>query len=109
MLESVKPGDKLWVSSSNGGGGVAVVKRITPKGFVVAAYGKAEVTFRQDGNERTSDTWLWRMARPITDEDVAEMRLEALRRKVQVSVNSTADTLTSEQCQAILRIIKDGE
>ena len=36
MLENVKPGDKLWVSSSNGGGGVATVKRITPKGFVVA-------------------------------------------------------------------------
>lgn len=109
MLESVKPGDKLWVSSSNGGGGVAVVKRITPRGFVVASYGNGEVTFRQDGHERTSDTWHWRMARPITDDDIAEMRIAALRTNTQRAVNAHIGALTEEQCQAIVRIIKDGE
>ena len=109
MLENVKPGDKLWVSSSNGGGGVATVKRITPKGFVVASYGNGEVTFRQDGHERTSDTWHWRMARPITDEDVAEMRLETLRRRTWGAFAVAIDNFTDEQCQAVLRIIKDGK
>ena len=109
MLENVKPGDKLWVTSSAGVGGVAVVKRITPKGLVVAAYGKAEVTFRQDGHERTSDTWHWRMARPITDEDAAEMRLETLRRRTWGAFAVAIDNFTDEQCQAVLRIIKDGE
>ena len=105
MLENVKPGDKLWVSSSNGGGGVATVKRITPKGFVVAAYGKAEVTFRQDGHERTGDTWHWRTARPITDDEIAQVRLDALRDKAHRAVNAHIETLTIEQCQAILSIL----
>ena len=109
MLENVKPGDNLWVISSNGGGGVAVVKRITPKGFVVAAYGKAEVTFRQDGHERTSDTWHWRMARPITDEDIADARLDAFRRHTWGAFAVAIDDFTAEQCHAVMRIIKDGK
>ncbi len=106
MLENVKVGDNLLVSSSNGSSGVATVKRITPKGFVVATYGDSEVTFRRDGNERTSDTWHWKTARPITDEDIADMRLEAMRNKVHRLIDSYIGTLTAEQCQKIMDIIK---
>lgn len=108
MLENVKVGDKLLVSS-NGGSKIATVKRITPKGFIVVTYGNGEVTFRSDGHERTSDAWHWRTARPITDDDIAEMRIAALRTNTQRAVNAHIGTLTEEQCQAIVRIIKDGE
>ena len=105
MLENVKVGDSLYVSSSNGGGNVATVKRITPKCLVVVAYGDSEMTFRRNGRERTSDTWTWHTARPITGDEIVEMRLDDLRDKVQRAVNAHIGTLTTEQCQAILSIL----
>ena len=105
-LENAKPGDKLWVVSSQGAGQIATVKRITPTGLVVAATGFGDVTFRPDGQERTSDTWLWRTAQLLTDEDVAEMLLDGLRLRALEAFSSAVAGLSEDQCRAIMRIIE---
>lgn len=105
-LENAKPGDKLWVVSSQGAGQIATVKRITPTGLVVAECSGGDVTFRPDGQERTSDTWRWHTAQLLTDEDVAAMRLDGLRRKTWAAFSSAVDGLSEEKCRAIMRIIE---
>lgn len=109
MLENVKVNDKLWIQSHTSGG-VGIVKRITPKGWIVVAYGKGEVTFRPNGQERTSDPWHWRTARPLTEEDVTAMQLESLRLQVRRAIEGQIGNLTMKQCQEIWSIItREGE
>lgn len=107
MLENVKVGDQLWIQSESDGG-IGVVKRITPKGFIVAEFGRGKVTFHPNGNERTSSQWHWRTARPLTQEDIAAMQLDSLRTQVRRAVTGQIGNLTAKQCQEIWNIITQG-
>lgn len=108
-LSTVQIGDKVLVEGNENLGvrpQVGIVAGFTAKGCVNVHIGEAKYIFYANGHERTGDKWHVLTARPLTETDARVLALGRLQNQIAKLVAEKKGTLTPEQCQAILAILK---
>lgn len=100
---NVKAGDKVIYTSHFGGDKVAVVEKITPKGFI-----KVNGTlFTEDGIERGSSVWNRSFIRKANPEDIYKIEHDNYRKRILNNLHSLQD-ITYEQAIEINKILNGG-
>lgn len=102
VLENVKEGDKLIVSS-RWNTSIVTVEKVYKK-FVIANGHK----YRKDGTRISDDRWDYTYARPATEDDIAEYQ-RAIRCKKLISKcrQIQFENLTETQLKEILTIVNN--